>query len=83
MKSGVLKDLIESLGSNKEIIPIEQVTGSVLKKCMDFCDSKRDHDKLTAWHRRFFDVDRAILFGKAVNLLTYVPKKCFRNRHSR
>ena len=63
-KSGVLKDLIDNLGTNKkEVIPIQEVTGAALKKCIAFCDSKRDHEKISAWHRRFFDVDRATLFG--------------------
>ena len=63
-KSGVLRDLIENLGTNKkEVIPIQEVTGAVLRKCVEFCDSKRDHEQISAWHRRFFDVDRATLFG--------------------
>ena len=63
-KSGFLKDLIDNLGTNKkEVIPIQEVTGAVLRKCVEFCDSKRDHEKISAWHRRFFDVDRATLFG--------------------
>ena len=67
IKSGVLKDLIESLGANNKcVIPIQEVNGAVLKKCMDFCESKRDHEQISAWHRRFFDVDRATLFGKII-----------------
>lgn len=50
-------------------IPISQITGEILAKIIDYCRKHNDHklnrlrdEEISAWDRRFVDVDEKILF---------------------
>ena len=69
---GLLNDMNEFFEEGSNPVPLNDVASKELKKCIAFCKrqlmKKSVEGQVSAWDRRFFDVERNDFFGKFNNL---------------
>ena len=65
---GLLADMNELFEERSDPVPLNDVTSKELKNCLAFCKrqltKKSVEDQVSAWDRRFFDIERNEFFGK-------------------
>ena len=65
---GLLADMNELFEEESDPVPLNDVTSKELKKCLAFCKrqltKKSVEGQVSAWDRRFFDIERNEFFGK-------------------
>ena len=73
---GLLNDMNEFFEEGSNPVPLNDVASKELKKCIAFCKrqltKKSVEGQVSAWDRRFFDVERNDFFGKSNRLKNYI-----------